>query len=124
MGRMVKQLYIGAYIDVNPMPNLFKIDNDLGSSFHDEVIEKNFVSAYQGLEEITPLIPIEGKEKVFSVDIDMESEFILVPKELNLEVFEKKLEHDYKNVIEKIKTYYPDSEISVKSGIISYWDEE
>ena len=115
MGQMIKVNYIGAYIDVNSekFQEIWRDDD-----FYNEVGEDNFIYPYQGLEKTDILIP---NKPGFSKFIDPDEEFVINDFS-DLVGFEEKLKEEYAEQIKIVEKYFPDS-VSVKSGLISYWDE-
>jgi len=124
MGKMVKQLYVGAFISTNEPFNREKVEqfNDIVSEddFY-EKFEEKFIFPYEGLEYVGILLP-NGD---YCVEIDDDAELVINEtylKNANLNEKAERLRVDYKEVIDYLNNLY-DGEVFVDSGIVMYWDE-
>ena len=124
MGQMITINYIGAFI-VSKSENFQDIQSS--DEFEEQFNETGiFRTAYQGLKKFNILIPKSDNfaikdqgQKLNNFDSD---EFIINDfSELNS--LEKKLEKEYSEIITKLNELYPNGIFSVRSGIVSYWDE-
>lgn len=116
MGRMVKMLYIGAFINVvsEGFQEISKEDE-----FYEDFYETGiFRTAYQGLEKIDVLIPCSD---YYNFNDDYDEEFYMGSFKL-IEPMKHEFEHEYKDHIEKLKTKY-NIDVEVMTGLVSYWDE-
>lgn len=117
MGQMVKRTYVGAFIEVrnDNFQELWKDDE-----FYCSVVENRFITAYQGMEMINVLVPIDDKySEICTTGEGNEDEFILTA--FNPENRLENFENDFKEIIIEIKKTFPD--IELKYGLISFWDE-
>jgi len=117
---MIKLTYVGAFI----VPNFKEFQNiSVEEQFYREFYETDkFRTAYQGLEEIDVLIPSSNNFALKDQE-DYHDEFFLYDFS-KLNSLEDKLRNEYNETIIKLKELYPNGSFVVRSGIISYWDEE
>lgn len=119
MGQMIKITYVGAFI----VP---KVENWQDKTNTDEFYETfidtgKFISAYQGLETIDVLIPSDNKYSLKNHN-DYHNEFIIDDFEA-LSRLSIELSEDYKDELNKLMEFFPESNFFVRSGVVSYWDE-
>tara|TARA_R110002051_G_scaffold308116_1_gene379542 strand:- start:27782 stop:28141 length:360 start_codon:yes stop_codon:yes gene_type:complete len=118
MGRMIKEFYAGVFIHIDVRYQDYEEIKD-SDEFYENVIEENFLMPYQGLEELSILIPNDGR---YSLNKDRYEEFYLT--ELNFTNLERAFKNDNKEILEEIFKYFDESLVKIKSGVVSYWDEE
>ena len=119
MGQMITITYVGAFIS----PELDNFQEVKASDeFYEEFLENElFRTAYQGLEDISVLIPNSSEFAIRDTSED-DSDFV-IDDFSELKNLEKLLKNDYSDTIAKLKELYPGGKFEVRSGVINYYDE-
>lgn len=110
MGRMIKEVYVGVYLELKD-ENAHEIirEDDFYCKFEDK-----FIFPYQGLESQNILI-LHGKSR-----LEYDDEHVINLTYLDLETEINAFEIDNKQLLIDVKEFF---EFELKYGVVSYWDE-